>query len=38
VLLGVQFNAELERGRELETGVEREETLAVEPRDRPKHA
>lgn len=38
VLLGVQFNAELERGRELETGVEEEETLAVEPRDRPKHA
>ena len=38
VLLGVVFNAEVERGRELETGVERERTLTVEPRDRPKHA
>ena len=38
VLLGVEFNAELERGRELETGVEPDETLTLEPRDRPKHA
>jgi membrane protein len=38
VLLGVVLNAELERGRELEAGVERDETLAIEPRDRPKHA
>jgi len=38
VLLGVVMNAELERGRELETGVERQHTLTIEPRDRPKHA
>src|SRR5436190_17527476 len=38
VLLGVEFNAELERGRELETGVEPDETLTLEPRDRPKPA
>jgi membrane protein len=38
VLLGVEFNAEMERGRELETGVDPDETLALEPRDRPKHA
>jgi len=38
VLLGVEFNAEMERGRELETGVDPDETLTLEPRDRPKHA
>jgi membrane protein len=38
VLLGVEFNAEMERGRELEAGVEPDETLTLEPRDRPKHA
>jgi membrane protein len=38
VLLGVEFNAEIERGRELETGVDPDETLTLEPRDRPKHA
>jgi membrane protein len=32
VLLGAEMNAELERGRELESGVPRERTIAVEPR------
>jgi membrane protein len=32
VLLGAEMNAELERGRELESGVPEERTIAVEPR------
>lgn len=32
VLLGVELNAELERGRELESGVPEEHTIAMEPR------
>ncbi len=32
VLLGAEMNAELERGRELESGVPRKKTIAVEPR------
>jgi membrane protein len=32
VLLGAEMNAELERGRELESGVPEEETIAMEPR------
>jgi membrane protein len=36
VLLGAEFNAELERGRELEAGVPEERTIALEPRDEPK--
>ncbi len=32
VLLGAEMNAEIERGRELESGVPEEETIAVEPR------
>jgi membrane protein len=32
VLLGVELNAELERGRELESGVPEDRTIAVEPR------
>ena len=32
VLLGAEMNAELERGRELESGVPEEKTIAVEPR------
>jgi membrane protein len=32
VLLGAEMNAELERGRELESGVPEEKTLAMEPR------
>jgi membrane protein len=32
VLLGVELNAELERGRELESGVPEERTIAMEPR------
>ena len=32
VLLGAEMNAELERGRELESGVPKEKTIAVEPR------
>jgi membrane protein len=36
VLLGAEFNAELERGREIEAGVPEEKTLALEPRDAPK--
>jgi len=42
VLLGAQMNAELERGRELESGVAEERTIAMEPRspasDEPKEA
>jgi membrane protein len=33
VLLGLELNAELERGREIETGVPEEQTLAIEPRE-----
>jgi membrane protein len=33
VLLGAELNAELERGREMESGVPAEQTLAVEPRN-----
>src|SRR5215212_1453315 len=33
ILLGAEFNAELERGRELEAGISRERTIALEPRD-----
>jgi membrane protein len=36
VLLGAEFNAEVERGRELEAGVPEERTLNLEPRDPPK--
>ena len=32
VLLGAEMNAEIERGRELESGVPEENTLAMEPR------
>jgi membrane protein len=32
VLLGAQMNSELERGRELESGVPEEHTIAMEPR------
>jgi membrane protein len=32
VLLGAEMNAEIERGRELESGVHEEETIAMEPR------
>jgi membrane protein len=42
VLLGAEMNAELERGRELESGVPEERTIAIEPRtpssDEPKEA
>jgi membrane protein len=38
VLLGAELNAELERGRELESGIPPERTLAVEPRSEPKRA
>jgi membrane protein len=38
VLLGAELNAELERGRELESGVEPEQTIALEPRNEPKRA
>jgi len=38
VLLGAELNAELERGRELESGVPQEETIAIEPRSQPKRA
>ena len=38
VLLGAELNAELERGREVESGVPPEETLAVERRSEPKRA
>jgi membrane protein len=36
VLLGAEFNAEVERSRELEAGVPEERTLDLEPRDPPK--
>jgi membrane protein len=36
VLLGAELNAELERARELESGVAEDRTLALEPRDEPK--
>jgi len=36
VLLGAELNAELERSRELETGVPENRTIALEPRDAPK--
>ena len=35
ILLGAELNAELERRREVESGVPEEETIAVEPRARP---
>jgi membrane protein len=35
VLLGAEMNAELERGRELESGVPEERTIAMEPRNPP---
>jgi membrane protein len=35
VLLGAQMNAELERGRELESGVPEDRTIAMEPRNPP---
>jgi membrane protein len=38
VLLGAELNAELERGREVESGVPPERTLAVEPREEPDEA
>jgi membrane protein len=38
VLLGAELNAELERARELESGVPEEQTIAIEPRDEPKQA
>jgi membrane protein len=38
VLLGAELNAELERGREVESGVPPERTLAIEPRDDPQDA
>jgi len=38
VLLGAEVNAEVERARELESGVPEELTLALEPRSEPKSA
>ena len=38
VLLGAELNAELERGREVESGVPPERTLAVERRSEPEQA
>jgi membrane protein len=35
LLLGAELNAEVERGREIESGVPEEKTLALEPRDEP---
>jgi len=35
MLLGATFNAELERGRELEGGVDRRDTIALERREEP---
>jgi membrane protein len=35
ILLGAEFNAELERERELQAGVPEDETIALEPRQRP---
>jgi len=36
ILLGAELNAELERSRELESGVPEERTIALEPRQEPK--
>jgi membrane protein len=36
VLLGAEFNSEVERARELEAGVPEHETLSLEPRSEPK--
>jgi membrane protein len=38
VLLGAELNAELERAREMESGVPEERTMAIEPRNAPKQA
>ena len=38
VLLGAEVNAEVERARELESGVPEERTIALEPRSEPKSA
>ena len=38
VLIGAELNAELERSREMESGVPVERTLAVERRSEPKEA
>jgi len=38
ILLGAELNAEVERRREVESGVPEEETIAVEPRVRPGRA
>jgi membrane protein len=38
ILLGAELNAELERRREVESGVPEEEAIAVEPRARPGRA
>ena len=38
ILLGAVLNAELERGRELESGVDHERTLTIQPRDHAEHA
>jgi membrane protein len=38
VLLGAELNAELERGRELESGVPEKDTIRLEARDAPKGA
>jgi membrane protein len=35
ILLGAELNAELERQREIESGVPEHETIALEPRDPP---
>jgi membrane protein len=37
LLLGAEFNAELERGRELEAGQPAEREFQLEPREAPKH-
>jgi membrane protein len=36
ILLGAEMNSEVERQRELESGVPEDRTLALEPRDEPK--
>jgi membrane protein len=36
VLLGLELNAELERGREIESGVPEDQTIAAAPRDQPR--
>jgi membrane protein len=38
ILLGAELNAELERGREIESGVPEEQTIAIESRSEPKQA